>query len=100
MCGLKSYNKLHEKFSESVSTVRGRPLSDDSTIDYLKSLSFSLNFIDTGLKVLESTFACCCHEYQYKMIELFANITTTNPTPKPKDLKKKRQLHLTDIGGE
>ena len=50
MCEPKSYGKVHETSSDSVITVCGLPLPDDSTIDSLKSLSFSLNFIDTSLK--------------------------------------------------
>ena len=80
-------------------TSGGIPLPDDSTTDYLNSLSVIINSIDTSLKDLYSNFAWRCTTYQYKTEELFANISTTNPTPTPEYFKKKYKLLLTDIGG-
>ena len=51
MCGLKAYVNMNENIYDSLRSVGGIPLPDDSTTDALKYLSVSLNFMDTWLKV-------------------------------------------------
>ena len=64
MCGLHAYKNMHKKSSDEMIFDGGRPIPDDSTIDYLQSLSVRINFIYTCLKNLEPHFAWRCCEYQ------------------------------------
>ena len=64
MCGLKSYDKMHETISYSLSTGGGITLPYDSTIDSLNDLNFIINFIDTGLKGLYYDYVCLFLLYQ------------------------------------
>ena len=81
VCGLKTSDKLHENSHDSGSTGGGQPLTDDSTIDYLKFLSFRIKFKNIWLKLLEYNCDWSCTDYQDKIRELFINVPTTNPTP-------------------
>ena len=63
MCSLNSYEKLHENFSDKVITWGGKTLTEDSTTYFLKSLSVSINFVDTWLKALAYKFAWRCRTY-------------------------------------
>ena len=56
VCGLYAYENLHENPSDKMSFGGGRPLSDDSTIYFLLSLSVIIKSIDTLLKSLVSNF--------------------------------------------
>ena len=50
MCELTVYARINEKYYEYVCRDSGRELPDNLTTDALKSVCFSLNFIETGKK--------------------------------------------------
>ena len=65
-CGLKVYEKMHEKLSGPDISGGGIPLPDESKIDALNFCDI-LNFIDTWLKVIYYIYSCCCVTHKYNM---------------------------------
>ena len=60
MCYFKAYAKLHITVYYYVSSGVGRPLTDGSITDDLKSLYNTLNFIDIWLQMFDTNKAWRC----------------------------------------
>ena len=62
MCSIETYEKLHPTYNGDANSGGNRPLPYGSTLDTLKSLGDTLNFIDFWLQSFEANY------YQRKMM--------------------------------
>ena len=71
-----------------------------STMDALKYICVTINYLNSWNKLLEVSYDWCCQEYYDTMNDFFKKFSTILPVKTYSCFKEKRQLHFVEIGGK